>query len=251
MRKRLNLANQRIIRRVAYIVGTFLVALGWLRNFLSFVPFPSNYVTWGALAILTVAGVLFGKARLPYKLPLFYLVSQIFLWEASTMFGLSEVLLGAVQFAFMILLILLLEGRRAMRLCCPGRLEDRVYATRRLPGIFGRLRWTKLALLGAFALYIAMSAYMYKQSVYIPPMPLSKERLAVGIFHALTILVYQFVGPLLLIEQRLDEESVRILLVVFYVFPFYGLINGIISFAYAWLTVRSLQETRVCLRQWC
>ena len=132
-----------------------------------------------------------------------------------------------------------------MRLCCPGRLSDRVYITRRLPGFLGKMRWTKLSLIGALALYVSMSLAVYlSRGNWGPPRVQDPLTLANGLLSALITMFYHFVGPLFLIEERLDEDSVRLLLIVFYAFPFSGLLFGIISIVYAWSVVRSLQETR-------
>mgnify|MGYP001400468576 CR=1 FL=1 len=234
-----------MIRRIAYIVITFLVALGWLRELLYFIPFSPTYVTWAILGMLVIVGLVFDKARLPYKLPLFYLVSQIFFWELSSLIRLPGLAASAMRPVFLILLLLILEGKRAVRLCCPGRLGDRVHVTRRLPGFLGRLRWTKLSLLGAVALYLGMSLAIWLTRGNVGNLAMKNPmQLADGLLSAVMILFYHFVGPLLLIEQRVDEESSRVLLVLFFAFPFAGLFTGIVSLIYAWFVVRSLQETK-------
>ncbi|HHX04344.1 MAG TPA: hypothetical protein GX733_08675 [Tissierellia bacterium] len=239
------MANERMMRRVAYIAITFLVAMGWLQGLFYFIPFSPTYLMWGTLALLALVGGLWKTARLPYKLPLFFLLSQVFFWELSSMLKLSKLATSAVHLVFLILLLLILAGKRAVHLCCPGRLSDRVHATRRWPGTLGKLRWTKLSLIGAVVLYLGMSLAIYLSrgnwGIYGTKDPFL---LADGILSALTILFYHFVGPMLLVEPRLDDESTRILLVLFYAFPLSGLFTGILSIVYAWFVVKSLQETR-------
>lgn len=234
----------RMTRRIAYIALTFFVAMGWLRGFFIYLPLSSQLVEWGLLLLLFLLGVFFRNARLPFKLPLFYLLMQLLFWQLGDWLPGDLLLQSGARLVLITAALLLLERGRAVRLCCPGKIEQRLEGAMRLPGFLGRLRWNRLSLIGALALYLGMSLMIYLSRGSAGNF-LSATRLGSGILNDLTMLMYYFVGPLLLIEPRIDDDSARLLLVLFYAFPFYGGIGiGILSILYAYLTVRSLQETR-------